>query len=69
MWFQEQEARTALLRSQSQKRSSQSVEEEATERAVVVCQDKPRHINFFAEIEEGVSEVNGNILFQSLYGN
>lgn len=52
--LQEQEARTALLRSRAAKKQIKDVKSPDTTALVLDADDKPKHINFFADIEEGV---------------
>lgn len=53
--FKEQEARTAFLRGRaSGKQLKDGVSQDNT---VVFVKDKPQHLNFFADIEEGVSDI------------
>ena len=50
---QEQEARTSLLRDRASKKLVKEGQSHNT--SMVLAGDKPRHLNFFADIEEGVS--------------
>ena len=55
--FQEQEARTALLRGRASKK--QLKDGSSKDKALVLSDGKPQHLNFFADIEEKVSGITG----------
>lgn len=53
--FQEQEARTALLRGHATRRQLQ--DGTSHDKAVVAVDNKPQHLNLFADIEEKVCDM------------
>ena len=53
-YFQEQEARTALLRDRATRK--QLKDGTSHDRAVVTVDNKPQHLNLFADIEEKVCD-------------
>ena len=54
MYYQEQEARTSVLRQRAEERASASGEPTSSSKQVAVSQES-KHINFWSDLEQGVS--------------